>query len=89
MALLAEHKLQVVSIARRHETDTGSPEVQISMLTAKNKEVAEHLKGHDKDHHSRKGLVGMVGRRNRLLKYLARISPDSYKSLIKRLELRK
>ena len=89
MALLAEAKVKVVETARRHSKDSGSPEVQISILTARIKEVAEHLKSNDKDNHSRRGLVGMVGRRNKLLKYLARVSPESYRTLIKRLELRK
>jgi small subunit ribosomal protein S15 len=89
MAILAEAKTQVISTNRRHATDVGSPEVQIALLTARIKEVAEHLKGHLKDNHSRRGLVQMVSKRNRLLRYLARVNPDSYKTLIKRLELRK
>ncbi len=89
MAILAEVKTQVISTNRRHGTDVGSPEVQIALLTARIKEVAEHLKGHMKDNHSRRGLVQMVSKRNRLLRYLARVNPDSYKTLIKRLELRK
>jgi small subunit ribosomal protein S15 len=89
MAILAEVKTQVISANRRHGSDVGSPEVQIALLTARIKEVAEHLKGHMKDNHSRRGLVQMVSKRNRLLRYLARVNPDAYKALIKRLDLRK
>ncbi|MDX2146826.1 MAG: 30S ribosomal protein S15 [Planctomycetota bacterium] len=89
MALLAERRKEIVTTARRHETDSGSPEVQVSLLTERIKEVAEHLKGHPKDAHNRRGLVMMVGRRNRLLRYLARTDVERYKALIKRLELRK
>jgi small subunit ribosomal protein S15 len=89
MAILAEVKTKVISTNRRHDSDVGSPEVQIALLTARIKEVAEHLKGHMKDNHSRRGLVQMVSKRNRLLRYLARVNPDAYKALIKRLDLRK
>jgi small subunit ribosomal protein S15 len=89
MALIAEERRQIVSTARRHETDSGSPEVQISLLTARIQAVAEHLQGNDKDNHSRRGLLMMVGRRNRLLKYIARTNPESYQKLIASLGLRK
>jgi small subunit ribosomal protein S15 len=89
MALLAEERNQVVSSHRRHQTDTGSPEVQISMLTAEILAISEHLKGHQKDNHSRRGLLLKVGRRNRLLRYLARTNPDGYQTLIAKLGLRK
>lgn len=95
MALLAEERQQVVSKNRRHGTDTGSPEVQIAMLTAKIEALNNHLKGnetqrgHAKDHHSRRGLLLMVGKRNRLLRYLARTAPSDYQKLIARLGLRK
>ncbi|HLP84759.1 MAG TPA: 30S ribosomal protein S15 [Phycisphaerales bacterium] len=95
MALLTEERQQVISKNRRHGTDTGSPEVQIAMLTAKIEALNAHLKGnetvrgHDKDHHSRRGLLLMVGKRNRLLRYLARTNPGDYQKLIARLGLRK
>ena len=89
MALLAERRSQIVATHRRHEKDSGSPEVQIAMLTERINEVAAHLKDHDHDHHSRRGLVMMVGRRNGLLKYLARTEPEAYQKLIIRLGLRK
>lgn len=89
MAITAEVRKEVVKAARRHDSDTGSPEVQVSMLTKRINEVADHLKGHKKDHHSRRGLLMMVGRRNRLLRYLAKTGPDRYQSLIERLGLRK
>lgn len=89
MTITAERRREIASTNRRHQKDTGSPEVQVGMLTARINQVAGHLKGHDKDHHSRRGLVMMVGKRNRLLKYLARTSPAAYQSLIERLGLRK
>jgi small subunit ribosomal protein S15 len=89
MALVAERRKRVVTDYRTHEKDTGSPQVQIAMLTEKIKEVSDHLKVHDKDNHSRRGLVLMVGRRNRLLRYLATTQPDEYQRLISRLGLRK
>ena len=89
MALLAAERTTVVTNTRRHGTDTGSPEVQIGMLTARITQVADHLKSAAKDHHSRRGLLMMVGRRNRLLKYLARTNPKDYQSLIAKLGLRK
>jgi len=89
MALLVEHRKEIASTHRRHDTDSGSPEVQVALLTAGIKAVAEHLQGHDKDHHSRRGLLMMVGRRNKLLKYLARTNPADYQKLIAKLGLRK
>jgi small subunit ribosomal protein S15 len=89
MALVAERRKQIVSTYRTHEKDSGSPQVQIAMLTEKIKEVSDHLKGHDKDNHSRRGLVLMVGKRNRLLRYLARTQPSEYQGLIAKLGLRK
>ncbi len=89
MALLVEERKTVVTSNQRHTTDTGSPEVQISMLTAEIVAIAEHLKGHQKDNHSRRGLLLKVGRRNRLLRYLARTNPGDYQTLIAKLGLRK
>ena len=89
MSITAERRTQIVTTNSRHGKDTGSPEVQVAMLTARINQVAEHLGGHQKDNHSRRGLVMMVGKRNRLLKYLARTNPAAYQALIARLGLRK
>lgn len=89
MALELQERQQVIGDSRRHETDTGSPEVQISMLTERINQIAGHLKSHKHDHSSRRGLVLMVGKRNRLLRYLARTNADAYRSTIQRLGLRK
>lgn len=74
---------------RRHETDTGSPEVQIALLTERINQLTEHLKTHDKDHHGRRGLLMMVGRRRRLLDYLEAQDVERYRSVIARLGLRR
>lgn len=89
MALLTDERKQVVTNHRRHGSDTGSPEVQIAMLTARINALSDHMKGHDKDFHSRRGLLMMVGKRNRLLRYLAKTNPDNYQKLIGKLGLRK
>jgi len=89
MALSTQTRSEIVSEYRRDDADTGSPEVQIAMLTAKIKHLAEHLREHKHDNHSRRGLIMMVGKRNRLLSYLARKDRDGYKQLIGRLGLRK
>jgi small subunit ribosomal protein S15 len=89
MTIAAEDRTKLVKEYRRHDTDAGSPEVQISILTARIGELTEHLRGHVKDHAGRRGLVMMVGKRNRLLRYLARTNRDAYHSTIKRLGLRK
>lgn len=89
MALIAAERTEVVNKHHRHAKDTGSPEVQVALLTARIAEVAEHLQSHDKDTHSRRGLLLMVGRRNRLLKYFARTNPEGYQKLIAKLGLRK
>lgn len=83
------NKQPVVAESKRHDTDTGSPEVQVSILTHRINHLSTHLKDHKKDNHSRRGLVMMVGRRNRLLRYLARTDRDGYTGLIQRLGLRK
>ena len=72
-----------------HEGDTGSPEVQVALLTERINGLTEHLKGHKKDHHSRRGLLKMVGKRRRLLTYLQNKNIDRYRSLVKELGLRK
>ncbi|MCX6356927.1 MAG: 30S ribosomal protein S15 [Candidatus Aureabacteria bacterium] len=89
MALDKGKKESVLKKYRLHETDTGSADVQAALLTARISQLAEHLKTHKKDHHSRRGLLCLVGRRRKILDYLQRISEDRYKALIKKLELRK
>ncbi len=82
-------KTAIISDYRVHETDTGSVEVQVAVLTERINELAEHLKIHSHDHHSRRGLLRMVNRRRKLLDYLKRSSNDAYRALIERLGLRK
>ena len=89
MSITAQAKTQIVSDYRTHEKDTGSPEVQIALLTTRITELTEHLKTHKKDHSSRRGLLKMVGRRNSLLKYLTRQVRARYQQIIGRLGLRK
>ena len=89
MALTAQKKQDLVSNFRIHDKDTGSPEVQIALLTERITQLTEHFKGHAKDHHSRRGLLKMVGKRNALLKYLAREDRERYQQIISRLGLRK
>jgi len=89
MAILAERKQQLLQEFRQHEGDTGSPEVQIALLTERITDLTEHLKTHKKDHASRRGLLKMVGRRSRLLKYLTALDRGRYQKVIARLGLRK
>lgn len=89
MPLTAERKQSIISESRRSEQDTGSPEVQISLLTQRISDLTEHVRENKQDNHSRRGLVMMVARRNRLLKYLSRTDRDAYQATIKRLGLRK
>ena len=89
MALLKEPKSALIAEHRRSETDTGSPEVQVAILSKRIEELTEHLKMHKKDHASRRGLLQMVGRRRRLLDYLRREDIERYRSLIARLGLRR
>jgi small subunit ribosomal protein S15 len=89
MSINAPEKNKIVSEYRTHEKDTGSPEVQIALLTRRITELTEHLKTHKKDHSSRRGLLKMVGRRNDLLKYLTRVDRTRYQQIIGRLGLRK
>jgi small subunit ribosomal protein S15 len=89
MTLTKEDKGKLVEDHRRSESDTGSPEVQIAILSKRIDELTEHLKNHRKDHHSRRGLLQMVGRRRRLLEYLRREDVERYRALIGRLGLRR
>jgi len=88
VALTLEEKTEVIADSRIHETDTGSPEVQVSILTRRINQMTEHLKIHKHDVHSRRGLLLMVGRRRRLLAYISKKSPDRYRALIAKLGLR-
>jgi len=88
VALTVEEKTEIIVESRMHETDTGSPEVQVSILTRRINQMTEHLKIHKHDLHSRRGLLMMVGRRRRLLAYLSKKSPDRYRALIAKLGLR-
>jgi small subunit ribosomal protein S15 len=89
MALLKEKKKQIMSDHGRGKHDTGSVEVQVAMLTERINGLSSHFESHVKDHHSRYGLIKMVGQRKKLLNYLQKNSPDRYKKLIARLDLRK
>ncbi|MFE0747430.1 30S ribosomal protein S15 [Gordonia sp. NPDC058843] len=89
MALTVEQKKEILSEYGLHETDTGSPEAQVAMLTKRITDLTEHLKQHKHDHHSRRGLLLLVGRRRRLLKYVAKVDINRYRSLIERLGLRR
>ncbi|MBM3665798.1 MAG: 30S ribosomal protein S15 [Actinobacteria bacterium] len=82
-------KAGVIAPHRQHETDTGSPQVQIAILTARINQLTEHLKAHHKDHHSRRGLLTMVGRRRRLLSYLEKKDLNAYRELTDSLGLRR
>ena len=84
-----EEKQAIMAEYATHEGDTGSPEVQIAVLTARIKYLTEHLKTHKKDHHSRRGLLMMVGHRRNLLAYLQKTDIERYRSLIQRLGIRK
>ena len=89
MAIQSAQKAKIVSEFQRATGDTGSPEVQVALLTARINGLTEHFKVNVKDHHSRRGLLRMVNRRRYLLKYLKRQNADSYRTLIERLGLRK
>ena len=84
-----EQKNAIIAEYATHEGDTGSPEVQIALLTARINELTAHLKVHAKDHHSRRGLLKMVGHRRNLLAYLTKNDIERYRSIIKRLNIRK
>lgn len=89
MALVKEQKLDLISDYQLHGTDTGSPEVQVAILSARITYLTDHFKTHKKDHTSRRGLLKLVGQRRRLLDYLKRDDFDRYKNLIGRLGIRK
>ena len=89
MSLDAKAKTEAISAFRRNEKDTGSPEVQVAILTKRILALAEHFKTHEKDHHSRMGLLKMVNSRRRLLDYLRRTDTPKYRSLIEKLNIRK
>lgn len=84
-----EQKIQIINEYARHEGDTGSPEVQIALLTHRINHLTEHLKVNKKDHHSRRGLLKMVGKRRNLLNYLTKMDIERYRSIIARLGIRK
>jgi len=84
-----EKKQEIIQTYARSEGDTGSPEVQIAILTARIKELTEHLKANHKDHHSRRGLLKMVGKRRGLLDYLKKVDIERYRSIIEKLGIRK
>lgn len=89
MSISRENKTELIQDYRTHDTDTGSPEVQIAILTKRITYLTEHFKTHAKDHHSRQGLLKMVGKRRRLLDYLKRKNVSRYQEIIKRLGIRK
>ncbi|MEW6546478.1 MAG: 30S ribosomal protein S15 [Bacillota bacterium] len=88
MTLAREKKQSIISEYRRHEKDTGSPEVQIALLTERISELTEHLKEHRHDYHSRRGLLKMVGHRRNLLRYLKETDIQRYRALVERLGIR-
>lgn len=89
MALEKKHKQKILKDFAQHEGDTGSPEVQIALLTERVKRLTEHLKTHKQDVHSRRGLLQMVNKRRRILLYLTRKDPDRYKTIVQKLGLDK
>ena len=89
MAITTSQKAQILQEHQRAKADTGSPEVQVALLTARINDLTDHFKTHVKDHHSRRGLLRMVSRRRKLLDYLSQADSDRYRSLLDRLGLRK
>ena len=89
MALSTDQKKTILAEYGVHDTDTGSPEAQVAMLTKRISDLTEHLKVHKHDHHSRRGLLLLFGRRRRLLNYLTKVDIERYRSLIQRLGLRR
>ncbi|OGP55085.1 MAG: 30S ribosomal protein S15 [Deltaproteobacteria bacterium RBG_13_52_11b] len=89
MALVLEKKKEIIQQFKTHETDTGSPEVQIALLSERIRYLTEHFKTHKRDHHSRRGLLKLVGQRRRLLNYLKTVKTDRYRVVIEKLGLRR
>lgn len=89
MSITKQKKQTVITDFRRADADTGSPEIQIALLTSRVTELTEHLKTHKRDYSSRRGLLAMVSRRRRLLDYLKRVDPSRYLTVIRRLDIRK
>ena len=87
--LSKERKTEIINLHKKHDSDTGSPEVQVAILSEQISVLTEHLKVHKMDHHSRRGLLKMVGQRRRLLNYLQKIDIDRYRGIVKALGLRK
>lgn len=87
--MLKEEKQQIITEYAQHEGDTGSPEVQIALLTKRINDLTDHLKIHKKDHHSRRGLLKMVGQRRNLLNYVMKNDIERYRSIIQKLGIRK
>ena len=87
--LSKDRKTELIGSYKTHDADTGSPEVQVALLTARINDLTDHFKAHVKDHHSRRGLLRMVSRRRKLLDYLRQADSDRYRSLLDRLGLRK
>ena len=89
MSLVKEEKVKILKEFAQHEGDTGSPEVQIALLTERIKRLTDHLKDHKQDVHSRRGLLQMVNKRRRILTYITRKDPDRYKAIVQKLGLSK
>jgi small subunit ribosomal protein S15 len=89
MALLPRQKTPIINTHKTHEKDTGSPEVQVALMSERINMLTEHLKAHMKDHHSRRGLLKLVGQRRRMLEYLKKKDIGRYRDIIKKLNLRK
>jgi small subunit ribosomal protein S15 len=89
MALEKAKKTKIIKDNRLHQDDTGSPEVQVALLSIRIDKLSDHLKGHKKDHHSRRGLLQLVNKRRRLLAYLKRKDTDRYNALLEKIELSK
>ena len=89
MSLTKEKKTEVIGKFAAHDGDTGSPQVQVALLTARINDLTEHLRSHRKDHHSRRGLLMLVGQRRRLLNYLSRHDVEAYRALVQELGLRR